>query len=276
MSVVIISDRPSHRPGTRRSGRFDRGVAPEPAPPAAALGRGAPLGSSQRHGPVRRERRLPRRSSAAILVIRFPRTSGAEAVQTNDWLSGASTREAAFMCGKYASPRRTLPTCRLRPSWSLRARWPSPGGRHFVPAAAVEVEVVAIGLARSRIADVGVQRAPVVGELERAVSPLYRSGLARQSGACRGASGDRRPVSSAAPVALRRGRRVRSERVQGEAPAVRQHPRPAYRHDLQGSSPSARGPWCWSARGCESNSEQRGRRDPQGCGGHLGCPGERV
>ena len=40
-----------------------------------------------------------------------------------------------------------------------------PGGGHFVPEAAVEVEVVAAGLAGGGVADVGVQRVPVVGEL---------------------------------------------------------------------------------------------------------------
>jgi hypothetical protein len=40
-----------------------------------------------------------------------------------------------------------------------------PGGRHFVPEPAVEVEVIAPRLAGGGVADVGVQRVPVVGEL---------------------------------------------------------------------------------------------------------------
>jgi hypothetical protein len=40
-----------------------------------------------------------------------------------------------------------------------------PGGRYFEPEAAVEVEVVAPGLAGSGVGDVGVERVPVVNEL---------------------------------------------------------------------------------------------------------------
>jgi hypothetical protein len=52
---------------------------------------------------------------------------------------------------------------------------PLPGGRHFVPDSAVEVDVVAPGLAGSGVCDVGVQRVAVVRELLRAVGSLDRA-----------------------------------------------------------------------------------------------------
>jgi hypothetical protein len=48
----------------------------------------------------------------------------------------------------------------------------SAGDGHFVPQAAVEVEVVAEGLAGGGVAGVGVQRVPVVGDLGAAVGSL--------------------------------------------------------------------------------------------------------
>src|ERR1700733_5395874 len=76
-----------------------------------------------------------------------------------------------------------------------------PGDGHFVPQAAVEVEVVAPGLAGGAVADVGVQRVPVVGELAGAASAGDRGDLARQALPGRGGAGDRGPVRGAAPVA---------------------------------------------------------------------------
>jgi len=60
---------------------------------------------------------------------------------------------------------RSAPSARLVPGEVTSVAVPLPGGRHFVPEPAVEVEVVAPGLAGSGVGDVGVQRVPVVGEL---------------------------------------------------------------------------------------------------------------
>src|SRR5580704_4730496 len=49
-----------------------------------------------------------------------------------------------------------------------------PADSHLVPEAAVEVEIVAVGLAGGAVADVGVQRVPVIGELTGAAGAAYR------------------------------------------------------------------------------------------------------
>src|ERR1700722_15507316 len=103
----------------------------------------------------------------------------------------------------------------------------------LVPQAAVEVEVVALGLAGGAVADVGVQRVPVVGELAGAAGPGDRADPARQARAGRGGAGYRGPVRGAAAVALRRGRGIRGERVEGEALGVGQYRRSADRGGLQ-------------------------------------------
>src|ERR1700730_18802911 len=92
-----------------------------------------------------------------------------------------------------------------------------PGGEHFVPESAAEVEIVAAGLAGGGVADVGVQRVPVVGELVRAAGAGDRGDLARQACAGRGGAGYRGPVRGAAAVAFRAGRGVGGERVEREA-----------------------------------------------------------
>src|SRR5215470_9019117 len=71
---------------------------------------------------------------------------------------------------------------------------------HLVPEPAVEVEVVAEGLAGDGVADIGVQRVPVVGGLGGAVGPLDRAERADDARACRGGPGRRRPVARADPV----------------------------------------------------------------------------
>src|SRR6266702_7342549 len=64
---------------------------------------------------------------------------------------------------------------------ALGCRCASPGDRHLVPQAAVEVEVVALGLAGGGVADVGVQRVPVGGELTGATGPGDRADPARKA-----------------------------------------------------------------------------------------------
>src|ERR1700733_1022508 len=97
----------------------------------------------------------------------------------------------------------------LRRGSRLRAWWGGfgggwlPGGGHFVPQAAVEVEVVAPGLAGGGVAYVGVQRVAVVGELAGAAGAGDRGDLARQAASGRGGAGHRRPVRGAAAVAFR-------------------------------------------------------------------------
>src|ERR1700730_7522292 len=86
----------------------------------------------------------------------------------------------------------------------------------LVPQAAVEVEIVAPGLAGGAVADIGVQRVPVVGELAGAAGPGDRADPARQARAGRGGAGQGRPVRGAAAVAFRHGWGVRGEPVEGE------------------------------------------------------------
>src|SRR5215470_16249095 len=79
----------------------------------------------------------------------------------------------------------------------------------FVPHAAVDVDAVALGLARCGVRGVGIQRVPVVGDLLGAVGPgdrAERAGDALPGG--RG-PGHRRPDLRAGPGAFRRGGRVR-------------------------------------------------------------------
>src|SRR5690348_1652168 len=89
--------------------------------------------------------------------------------------------------------------CRARPAvCPLGAICVLPGDAHLVPQAAVEVEVVAPGLVGSAVADVGVQRMPVVGELTGAAGPGDRADPARQARAGCGGAGHRGPVHGAA------------------------------------------------------------------------------
>jgi hypothetical protein len=55
-------------------------------------------------------------------------------------------------------------------------RGASPRDGHLVPQAAVKVEVISVGLAGDAVADVGVQRVPVVGELTGAIAGGIRAG----------------------------------------------------------------------------------------------------
>src|SRR5947209_683316 len=77
----------------------------------------------------------------------------------------------------FAGPGRA----RLVPAEVTSVAVPLPGDRHVVPEPAVEVEVVAPGLAGSSVADVGVERMPVVGELLRAVGSPDRADPARHA-----------------------------------------------------------------------------------------------
>src|SRR5689334_22065761 len=72
----------------------------------------------------------------------------------------------------------------------------SPGGGDFVPQAAVEVEVVAMRLARDAVADVGVEGMSVVGRLGRAVGALDRAERAAYPGGGGHRACHRRPVHS--------------------------------------------------------------------------------
>src|SRR5437773_11635964 len=99
--------------------------------------------------------------------------------------------------------------CSAAALWVVWVLLPSLGDGYFMPLSAVQVEVVASGLAGGRVADVGVQRVPVVGELGGAVGSLDRADPARQARAGRGGAGHRRPVLGTAAVAFRGGRGVR-------------------------------------------------------------------
>src|ERR1700743_3787241 len=63
---------------------------------------------------------------------------------------------------------RSVPT--TAPAGGARGRR-LPGGGDFMPHAAVDIEAVAVGLARGAVGGVGVQRGPVVGDLLGAVRP---------------------------------------------------------------------------------------------------------
>src|SRR5262249_58784470 len=90
------------------------------------------------------------------------------------------------------------------------------GNRHVVPEAATEVEVVAVVLAGGAVADVGVQRVPVVGRLQRAVGAPDRPDLAGDARACGDRALDRRPVAAAGAVAPRGRGGIGREQVQRE------------------------------------------------------------
>src|SRR5580692_6170531 len=89
-----------------------------------------------------------------------------------------------------------------------------PGGGHVAPEAAVEVEVVAVSLAGGGVADVGVERVAVVGELAGAAGAGDGGDRAGQAAAGRGGPDDGGPVRGAAAVALRAGRGVGGEGVE--------------------------------------------------------------
>ncbi len=81
-----------------------------------------------------------------------------------------------------------------------------PGRGDLVPVAAVEVELVAAGLARAVVADVGVEGMPVVGRLDGAVGPPERAEPAGHARPGFRGTEDRRPVRGARAGAPR-GRR---------------------------------------------------------------------
>src|SRR5262249_38524928 len=91
------------------------------------------------------------------------------------------------------------------------------GYADVVPEAAVEVEVVTVGLAGATVADVGVEGVAVVGGLQAAAGALDRDEIAGDVGAGSGAAGERRPVDGARAEAPGTGRGVRDEPVEGEA-----------------------------------------------------------
>jgi hypothetical protein len=67
----------------------------------------------------------------------------------------------------------------------------------LVPEPAVEVEVVAAGLSRGAVTDIGVEGVPVVGGLELAVGSADRAEVAGEAWARSWRAGDRRPVGRA-------------------------------------------------------------------------------
>src|SRR5207245_2581574 len=84
----------------------------------------------------------------------------------------------------------------------------------------IQVDVVAGGRAGPVVADVGVQRVPVVRGLRGAVGAGDRADLPGDPGSGRHVPGYRRPVGGAVPVADGLVRLVRGERVEGEALGV--------------------------------------------------------
>ena len=66
--------------------------------------------------------------------------------------------------------------------------------RYLVPKAAIQVDVVAGGLAGSRVSDVGVERVAVIGDLACSTRPLGRSELAGHSGPGDRSARQRRPI----------------------------------------------------------------------------------
>src|SRR5215469_6408149 len=76
-------------------------------------------------------------------------------------------------------------------------RGTSVGHADLIPEAAVEVELVAVRLARAVVADIGVQGVAVVGRLHRVTAPGDRAQPARVAWAGSGHADDRRPVGGA-------------------------------------------------------------------------------
>src|SRR5690348_4526636 len=77
------------------------------------------------------------------------------------------------------------------------------GRRYLVPQAAVQVEPVAVGLSRSAVTDVGVQRMPVVSGLDRPVRAGEHGERAGDAGPGRRWSFHRRPVGRRSRSAAR-------------------------------------------------------------------------
>ena len=126
--------------------------------------------------------------------------------------------------------------------------------------AAGEVDVVAVGLVGGGIADVGVQRVAVIGDLRRPVRTSDRPEPAGYAGAGDWAPGQRWPVDGAGPVTGGPGGRVRREPVQGVALGVGED-----RHtvDPGGFQQRPRG------SGARWHRSRRRQRDPQQhCGQH--------
>src|ERR1700759_1162077 len=112
---------------------------------------------------------------------------------------------------------------------SVALTWPlstsaveSAGHCDLVPQTAVEVEVVAAGLAGGGVGDVGVQRVPVVGGLLGSAGADDRAEPARDAGTGGRLSGQRRPVLRADTSAGRAGRGIGGEPVQSQALEVGQ------------------------------------------------------
>jgi 3-(3-hydroxy-phenyl)propionate hydroxylase len=130
------------------------------------------------------------------------------------------------------------------------------------PQAAVEVEVVALGLARSGVADVGVQRVPVVGRLQPAVRPLDGAQLACHARAGLGITGHRWPVQGTRARAPGGRRGVGSEPVQRPAGGVREHGDIADRGGFQGHCGAVRDRRSAARAGLrDAEHGQRGHRD---------------
>jgi putative ABC transport system permease protein len=125
-----------------------------------------------------------------------------------------------------------------RPGQAARAL---PLGADRVPQAAVEVELVAAGLARAAVADIGIQRMAVVGGLQPAVRSPDHAELAGHARAGLDIAADRRPVHRAFSGAPGGGRGVRDKPVQGQSPRVGQNGDAADRGGLQGHPGGGRG-----------------------------------
>ena len=141
----------------------------------------------------RRRRSCPRspapprapRTAAEPLAARSPcdpgrRVAGQPGRRGRGSAPAGATRRAAPAAGDH--PRQTSATSALAvlDDHLSALAVPSAGG-HLVPDSAVQVEVVAPGLAGGGVADVGVQRMAVVGELVRAVGTGDRGDLAGQA-----------------------------------------------------------------------------------------------
>src|SRR4051812_16109546 len=99
------------------------------------------------------------------------------------------------------------------------------GGSHYQPGPAELDDVLAEDVARVAVAEVVIQRVPVVGDLARAVAPADGADerVARAApGAGAPAREDRRPGLGARAVARRRPAAFAREAVHDEAAAVEQ------------------------------------------------------
>ena len=136
---------------------------------------------------------------------RRPGRSPGRGEDRSSWCSAAGRLQLRRKPAAIASAQsvRSVPGATGTAALARRERGSTGGGR-LMPHPAGQVKAVALGLPRSSIADVGVQRVPVVGGLLRPVGTGDHAERPGNAGASGGRSLDRRPEvgARAVPVGL--------------------------------------------------------------------------